>query len=44
VVFLGAPKGLRGLNLGDNPLGLESALGGQLLDLGLRFGFLRGRV
>ena len=42
VVLLGAPEGLRGLDLGDDALGLEAALGGELLDLGAGLRLLLG--
>lgn len=42
VVVFGAPEGLGGLDLRDDTLGLEAALGGELLNLGAGLRLLLG--
>jgi len=41
-VVFGAPEGLGGLDLRDDTLGLEAALGGELLNLGAGLRLLLG--
>ena len=44
MVVLGAPEGLGGFDLGDNPLGFEFAFGGELVDLGVGLRLLLRRM